>query len=118
YYSSSYIVIVVCGCDCDISHMRNFTVLSSDCLLCLLVFIYFYYFVVFFLFLFTIFFFFFFFFQAEDGIRDATVTGVQTCALPISTPGSPLICSTCMISSAASSFLRAPTRKRATFSAP
>src|SRR5207245_3143649 len=28
----------------------------------------------------------FFFFQAEDGIRDATVTGVQTCALPISSP--------------------------------
>src|SRR5256886_4588028 len=33
-----------------------------------------------------------FFFQAEDGIRDLTVTGVQTCALPISerddpTPG-------------------------------
>src|SRR5689334_23821547 len=26
----------------------------------------------------------FFFFQAEDGIRDGTVTGVQTCALPIS----------------------------------
>src|SRR5256886_4329097 len=26
-----------------------------------------------------------FFFQAEDGIRDLTVTGVQTCALPIST---------------------------------
>src|SRR5207248_7708571 len=26
----------------------------------------------------------FFFFQAEDGIRDRTVTGVQTCALPIS----------------------------------
>src|SRR6267143_2962147 len=26
---------------------------------------------------------FFFFFQAEDGIRDGTVTGVQTCALPI-----------------------------------
>src|SRR5207245_5737134 len=26
------------------------------------------------------------FFQAEDGIRDATVTGVQTCALPISAP--------------------------------
>src|SRR6266542_4054387 len=26
----------------------------------------------------------FFFFQAEDGIRDATVTGVQTCALQIS----------------------------------
>src|SRR2546429_4199166 len=29
---------------------------------------------------------FFFFFQAEDGIRDVAVTGVQTCALPISTP--------------------------------
>src|SRR5256886_7656760 len=29
---------------------------------------------------------FFFFFQAEDGIRDLTVTGVQTCALPIRPP--------------------------------
>src|SRR5690349_24206284 len=29
----------------------------------------------------------FFFFQAEDGIRDLYVTGVQTCALPISPPG-------------------------------
>src|SRR2546430_7652228 len=29
----------------------------------------------------------FFFFQAEDGIRDLTVTGVQTCALPISDGG-------------------------------
>src|SRR5437868_12351125 len=29
--------------------------------------------------------FFFFFFQAEDGIRDRNVTGVQTCALPIFT---------------------------------
>src|SRR6266436_8490560 len=29
---------------------------------------------------------FFFFFQAEDGIRDVAVTGVQTCALPISEP--------------------------------
>src|SRR5437762_2815903 len=28
-----------------------------------------------------------FFFQAEDGIRDTSVTGVQTCALPISAPG-------------------------------
>src|SRR5437870_9772407 len=39
------------------------------------VFLYFYYF-----FLYC----FFFFFQAEDGIRDGHVTGVQTCALPIS----------------------------------
>src|SRR6266487_2491595 len=30
---------------------------------------------------------FFFFFQAEDGIRDGRVTGVQTCALPISDLG-------------------------------
>src|SRR6266542_6550173 len=42
-------------------------------------FFFFYFFVYFFLYVF-----FFFFFQAEDGIRDATVTGVQTCALPIS----------------------------------
>src|SRR5256885_4980566 len=40
----------------------------------------------------------FFFFQAEDGIRDYKVTGVQTCALPISstrlpaTPGRGGIC--------------------------
>src|SRR3989440_9137533 len=40
----------------------------------------------FFLLLCAVFFFsvFFFFFQAEDGIRDLIVTGVQTCALPIS----------------------------------
>src|SRR2546425_5558894 len=31
----------------------------------------------------TVFCVFFFFFQAEDGIRDKLVTGVQTCALPI-----------------------------------
>src|SRR2546426_7914657 len=31
--------------------------------------------------------FFFFFFQAEDGIRDYKVTGVQTCALPICQSG-------------------------------
>src|SRR5438034_7595521 len=42
-----------------------------------------YFFVFFFSFFF--FFFFFFFFQAEDGIRDHCVTGVQTCALPILT---------------------------------
>src|SRR5439155_8538335 len=31
-----------------------------------------------------------FFFQAEDGIRDGHVTGVQTCALPISQHGTAL----------------------------
>src|SRR5947207_11074918 len=38
---------------------------------------------------------FFFFFQAEDGIRDHCVTGVQTCALPISksiSQSSPTFC--------------------------
>src|SRR5687768_18087475 len=34
----------------------------------------------------------FFFFQAEDGIRDVAVTGVQTCALPISRPREKTIC--------------------------
>src|SRR5438445_13772233 len=33
-----------------------------------------------------------FFFQAEDGIRDIGVTGVQTCALPISTNDSRSFC--------------------------
>src|SRR3989440_9600265 len=33
--------------------------------------------------IYSLLFFFFFFFQAEDGIRDLIVTGVQTCALPI-----------------------------------
>src|SRR5699024_11908709 len=31
-----------------------------------------------------------FFFQAEDGIRDRNVTGVQTCALPISSGKAPV----------------------------
>src|SRR5205807_6246056 len=39
-----------------------------------------YYFLIFYF----LYYFFFFFFQAEDGIRDYKVTGVQTCALPIS----------------------------------
>src|SRR5438874_8214502 len=43
-----------------------------------------YFFLFIFFFMFFFFFFFFFFFQAEDGIRDLYVTGVQTCALPIS----------------------------------
>src|SRR5438445_2415963 len=43
----------------------------------------FFFFFFFFLLFFFFFFIFFFFFQAEDGIRDIGVTGVQTCALPI-----------------------------------
>src|SRR6266404_5909073 len=41
---------------------------------------------------------FFFFFQAEDGIRDKLVTGVQTCALPIS-PCPGCICIMCAMCS-------------------
>src|SRR2546425_2311505 len=37
---------------------------------------------------------FFFFFQAEDGIRDKLVTGVQTCALPIFTVGATIALAT------------------------
>src|SRR5207245_3994734 len=44
------------------------------------------------------------FFQAEDGIRDATVTGVQTCALPISSRPSASI----------RPAIRAPAAKRST----
>src|SRR5687768_18064210 len=54
---------------------------------------FFIFFIFFFFFLFTFFIFFFFFFQAEDGIRDVAVTGVQTCALPISGSAfSPSVC--------------------------
>src|SRR5690349_23186553 len=53
--------------------------------LCLLFFFFYCFFFFFFFYLCVFFFFFFFFFfQAEDGIRDLYVTGVQTCALPIS----------------------------------
>src|SRR5439155_7904382 len=66
-------------------------------------------------------FFFFFFFQAEDGIRDGHVTGVQTCALPIlsaqvrtrvvgrpraSTPTR--LCQNVLVATAAISFARRP----------
>src|SRR5947207_8307594 len=51
------------------------------CLVCVFFFCVFFLFLLFFFLFF--FFFFFFFFQAEDGIRDHCVTGVQTCALPI-----------------------------------
>src|SRR5687768_18278213 len=62
--------------------------LSCSCLvmLCYYFIVVYHFFIFLFLFFFIIlfFFFFFFFFQAEDGIRDVAVTGVQTCALPIS----------------------------------
>src|SRR5690606_41070799 len=49
--------------------------------------------------------FFFFFFQAEDGIRDFHVTGVQTCALPI------LSCTTRCASCARPGFRCVPAEK-------
>src|SRR5256886_10112359 len=44
----------------------------------------------------------FFFFQAEDGIRDLTATGVQTCALPILDPYVPAMVGTQGIANAQS----------------
>src|SRR5690349_21991835 len=61
-------------------HICSF--LFTSYYLCLFVYFIIFFFV--FCFIFLFFFFFFFFFQAEDGIRDLYVTGVQTCALPIS----------------------------------
>src|SRR6266705_2927012 len=49
----------------------------------LYLFLYIYFFLFVFLLYIVVFYVFFFFFQAEDGIRDRTVTGVQTRALPI-----------------------------------
>src|SRR2546422_6883269 len=47
-----------------------------------------------------------FFFQAEDGIRDVAVTGVQTCALPISSTGTVFPSVSVMVRS-----YRSPTRR-------
>src|SRR5260363_181103 len=59
---------------------------NGDLELCFFFFFFFFHFFFCLFFFFFIYFFFslfFFFFQAEDGIRDDLVTGVQTCALPI-----------------------------------
>src|SRR5699024_9342584 len=53
-----------------------------------------------------------FFFQAEDGIRDRNVTGVQTCALPISSPSSRLRASRAFASLASRPLKRAVVRCR------
>src|SRR2546422_3870726 len=58
----------------------------------------------------------FFFFQAEDGIRDVAVTGVQTCALPISIMGMcvaggaylPVMCDTILMTEGSGLFLAGP----------
>src|SRR5205809_2560140 len=61
-----------------------------------------------------------FFFQAEDGIRDVAVTGVQTCALPISKTGSAFVrlpraarCWTASATRAASPSPRSPAARSA-----
>src|SRR2546430_5287693 len=58
----------------------------------------------------SLFSFFFFFFQAEDGIRDLTVTGVQTCALPIFhiVPAGDLMPATCQVKAHLEYLLPAP----------
>src|SRR5437762_5991969 len=57
-----------------------------------------------------------FFFQAEDGIRDTSVTGVQTCALPICVTDDPAVKSPCAIESSVASrrSVPAPTACRET----
>src|SRR5689334_23788722 len=70
----------------------------------------------------------FFFFQAEDGIRDGTVTGVQTCALPILPPARSIACtymygisaaSSCQLPhDAGSTYVVIPTTGLATFEHP
>src|SRR2546429_3929888 len=56
----------------------------------------------------------FFFFQAEDGIRDVAVTGVQTCALPICQRIGPegYVCAMALLKSPSSNGLRANIRPR------
>src|SRR5205807_6437701 len=66
-----------------LSCVFSFMFLELISLLCYFILYFFFFFFVFFFLVFFLFFFF-FFFQAEDGIRDYKVTGVQTCALPIS----------------------------------
>src|SRR2546421_4982696 len=63
--------------------------------------------------LFTVARFVFFFFQAEDGIRDLIVTGVQTCALPICASSAIVIASSCGGFTLRSSCARAPSLDRA-----
>src|SRR5437764_1704016 len=58
-----------------------------------------------------------FFFQAEDGIRDTSVTGVQTCALPISSKYLAIYCAAVRVSPSPESwgwlfFLRAVVAER------
>src|SRR2546430_3429088 len=78
--------------------------IASKQFCCYMIFLYYYV---------TLFCFFFFFFQAEDGIRDLTVTGVQTCALPIYIESVALLTAQCVVlrgSERSSDYSMAPTR--------
>src|SRR3989454_1843154 len=57
---------------------------------------------------------FFFFFQAEDGIRDYKVTGVQTCALPISRQRDVILSATSAMCASASAESAEPFTKTST----
>src|SRR5699024_11341844 len=56
----------------------------------------------------------FFFFQAEDGIRDRNVTGVQTCALPISAPTEGPLCDSGVASSRTGGAIQSEHRRACT----
>src|SRR5437667_1154757 len=72
--------VVSTSCLVVLNYVFNFSCLCCVVSLFLMFCVFFRFF---FLFCLLVFCFFFFFFQAEDGIRDRDVTGVQTCALPI-----------------------------------
>ena len=78
----------ISSCVCVLCSILVLVFGINDCTILLFIFVFvvfvFFFVVCFFVFVFFFFWFvFFFFFQAEDGIRDVAVTGVQTCALPI-----------------------------------
>src|SRR2546422_629369 len=79
YYYSSYVHIILTTTHHYILKHKLIVFIVSLIYTCL------FYIISLFLFYFYLYLllFFFFFFQAEDGIRDVAVTGVQTCALPI-----------------------------------
>src|SRR5205823_11357404 len=59
-----------------------------------------------------------FFFQAEDGIRDKLVTGVQTCALPILVKASRRACVGCSCAPSPALMIAAGKRSASIFGAP
>src|SRR5690625_6062767 len=58
------------------------------------------------------------FFQAEDGIRDGHVTGVQTCALPICPIGTEMPATSILVSMSARAGMKRPSRRPAIIASP